>query len=299
MNKVLLKLKTLVKNPKAVLWEKVANRLASRYDDEAWIRFKYWYWFGRRINLEQPQTFNEKLNWIKLHDRNPRYTLMADKYEVKKIVAELIGDQYVVPCYGVWSRYEDIDFSQLPQQFALKCNHNSGGGILCRDKNKLNHQELSKRFKSWQTSEFYQYSREWPYKNIKRCILAEELLDDHSGRELRDYKFWCFNGEPRVMYITNKARDIYENFYDMEFKPLPINHGFSRTVPEYKKPELFELMKELAAKLSQGIPFVRVDFFDVNGRVYFGEYTFFDWGGFRPFSGDWDLSLGKLIDLGV
>lgn len=281
-----------------MLWEKTISRRAGKYDDETWIKLKYRYCFGRKIDLNNPQSFNEKLNWLKLKDRNPRYTLMADKYEAKKIVSELIGEQYVVPCYGVWDHFEDINFDELPDEFALKCNHNSGGGVLCRNKKTIDKEELSKRFNRWLTEEFYQYGREWPYKNIKRRILAEQLLDDHSGKELRDYKFWCFNGEPKVMYITNKAREIYENFYDMDYRPLSINHGFKRVVPEYDKPENFDLMKDLAKKLSKGVPFVRVDFFDVNGRVYFGEFTFFDWAGFRPFK-DWnmDIELGRMLKL--
>lgn len=150
------------------------------------------------------------------------------------------------------------------------------------------------------SNDFYWASREWPYKNIPHRIIADELLDDHTGKELRDYKFWCFNGEPKFMYLTIKGKNIYENFYDMDFRPANINHGFPRHQPEFEKPYGFEIMKELAVKLSQGLPFVRIDFFLIDKKIYFGEYTFFDWGGLRPFKNyKMDVELGKQINLSL
>lgn len=250
------------------------------------------------INTKHPKTFNEKLNWLKLYDHNPRYTIMADKYKVKEYVASLIGDEYVLPCYGVWDRYEDIDFSKLPEQFVLKANHDSSGATICKDKSLLDHNALRKRFNKLLKRNYYYGAREWPYKNIERKILAEQLLEDKSSDRLRDYKFWCFNGVPTYMYCTVKGGVVFENFYDMDFNPVNINHGFSRHVPEFSKPTQFEKMKELATILSKGLPFIRVDFYEVEDRLYFGEFTFYDWGGMRAF-GDYaqDLELGKLIDL--
>ena len=253
---------------------------------------------GYILNLKQPQTFNEKMNWCKLHDHNPLYTKLADKYEVKAHVAKLIGEQYVVPNYGVWNRFSDIEFDKLPNKFVIKTTHDSSGTFICKDKDKTDWEKAKRRFDALLKRNSYYNLLEWPYKNIHPRIIADEYLDDGSGHELTDYKFWCFNGEPKIMYITNKGNIIKENFYSMDFQPLDINHGFERAQPEYEKPKEFELMKELAAKLSEGIPFVRIDFFDINGNVYFGEYTFFDWGGMNIFSNqEWDKKLGSWITL--
>lgn len=255
---------------------------------------------GYKINLDNPQTFNEKLNWMKLYNRQPIYTTLADKYAVKQIVKEKIGEEYVVKNLGVWDSFDEIDFNSLPKQFVLKCTHDSSGAIICRDKDTFDLLAAKKRIDFVMKMNYFYACREWPYKNIPHRIIADELLDDGSGHELNDYKFWCFNGKPTYMYCTVKTsmENIFENFYDMDFKPVNINHGFPRRNPEFEKPEAFELMKELAAKLSAGIPFVRIDFFYVNGKVYFGEYTFFDWAGLGKFSTyEQDLELGKLISL--
>lgn len=278
-------------------FELFLNNTANWWSDETFIKLKYWALNGRNLNINNPQTFIEKQNWLKLHDHNPLYTQLADKYRVKEYVANKIGKEYVVPCFGFWEKVEDIDFSSLPQQFVMKCNHNSGGGVICKDKNTLDYETTKNGLLRCLNDDFFKYSRVWPYKDIKRGVLADMYLDDHIGTELRDYKWWCFNGEPKVMYCTNKGKDIYENFYDMDFKPLDISHGFRRFEPEIEKFYEFELMKELAAILSEGIPFVRVDFFNVDGHVYFGEFTFFDWGGMKPLNKEWETRIGSWIKL--
>ena len=278
----------------------IVYKLGRFIPDMIWIQLKFFMNFGRFCNLKKPQTFNEKLNWLKLNDRNPEYSLLADKYEVKKIVAEKIGQEYVVPCYGAWVKFEDIDFDSLPEAFVLKANHDSSGATICKDKSKIDKQLLSQKFKKLLSRNYFWHLREWPYKNIKPRIIAEKLLEDSSGGKLRDYKFWCFNGEPLYMYCTVKGGDVYENFFDMNFNPVDVSHGFRRLDPEPAKPHNFELMKQLAAQLSSGIPFVRIDFFEVNNKVYFGEYTFYDWGGMKAFSSlEMDLKLGSLIKLPV
>lgn len=257
---------------------------------------------GYGINLDNPITFNEKLNWLKLYNRIPLYSQLADKYAVKSIVADKIGERYVVKNLGVWNNFNEIDFNKLPNQFVLKCTHDSSGAIVCRDKSKFDKEAAKKKIDFVMKMNYFYACREWPYKNIPHRIIADELLDDGSGHELNDYKFWCFNGKPMYMYCTVKTNreDIYENFYDMDFKPAMINHGWPRRMPEFEKPAAFEEMKVLAAKLSAGIPFVRIDFFYVSGKVYFGEYTFFDWAGLQPFDTmKQDVELGKLIDLSV
>lgn len=266
--------------------------------DKVYLSFLYWIRFHERLNLNNPRTFNEKLQWLKLYAHRPIYVTMADKFAVKQYVSRIIGNEYVVPCLGVWDDADDIDFDKLPNQFALKCTHNSGGGrCICKDKTTLDLDQVRKDIAKGLKSNYYLPGRDKQYRDIPKKIIADVFLDDGTGSELRDYKFWCFDGKPTYMYCTNKGKKIYENFYDMDFNPIDINHGFPRLEPEIQKPEEFELMKELAAKLSEGIPFVRVDFFDVNHKVYFGEFTFFDWGGLRPFKNNWDLKLGELIKL--
>lgn len=278
---------------------KTIRKLVNKYmPDELYIKRAFKKCIGYELNLLNPVTFNEKLNWLKVHDRKDKYTMLADKFEVKKYINEIIGEEYVVKNYGVWDSFEDIDFDSLPNEFVLKCTHDSSGVIICKGKKQFDYSAAKERISISLNNNFYYQSREWPYKNIRPRVIADKLLDDHSGKELNDYKFWCFNGVPRYMYCTVKAKDIYENFYDMSFTPVDINHGFKRRIPEFEKPEAFELMKTLAAKLSAGIPFVRVDFFYVDGKVYFGEFTFYDWGGLKPFP-DYkqDVRLGDLIDI--
>lgn len=297
--RIIKKIKSVAKEPRNLL-DYLMYIFFRPLSDKTFIKIKYHIWFGKSIDLNSPQTFNEKLNWLKLYSRNPIYTIMADKYWAKKYVGNRIGTQYVVPCYGHWNRIEDIDFSNLPDLFFLKSNQDSGGGMLVNKRKGIDKKALKDRFssKKIQKKNWYWASREWAYKHIEPCILAEEYLDEGTGHELHDYKFWCFNGKPIYMYITNKGKVIKENFYDMDFVPVNINHGFERTIPEYNKPDNFDKMKELASILSKDIPFVRVDFFNVNGHLYFGEFTFYDWAGFRPFADDkWDKKLGEMINI--
>ena len=267
-------------------------------DDATYVKLRYFFCTHKRLHLDNPVTFNGKLQWLKLYGHRPQYTLLADKYAVKGIVAEMIGEQYVVPCLAVWDSPEQIDVANLPQQFVIKANFNSSGNKgVCKNKSNFDILSLRKQIENQYIGGYFWAGRDKQYRDIEKKVFAEKFLDDGRKGELQDYKFWCFNGEPKYMYMTNKGRDIYENFYDMDFNPVMIDHGYPRQTPEYEKPAEFEEMKTLAAKLSQGIPFVRVDFFDVAGQIYFGEFTFFDWGGFQPFGGDWDEKLGKLIVL--
>ena len=293
------KLQKALSNPRLAL-DVLMRSTCNIWPDKLYLSILYRLRFHRKLDWSSPQSFNEKLNWQKLYNRNPLYTRLADKYEVKDIIRNIIGDNYIVPNYGVWDKFEDIPFEEMPDQFVLKMTHDSFGAIVCRDKNSFNKEEARKKVIESTSANYYPYLREWVYKDIKPRLIIDKFLDDHSGHELKDYKFWCFNGEPKVMYLTNKATDIFENFYDMNFNPLDINHGFERHKPEFEKPEAFELMKELARKISKNIPFVRVDFFYVDGHVYFGECTFYDWAGMRPFTDyEWDLRLGKWIDLSI
>jgi hypothetical protein len=286
------------KESKLKILEKIASKIQ---DDKKYLLLKWKiinFYGGDVINWENPKTFNEKLNWLKIYDRNPMYTAMADKLLAKEIVGKKIGNQHVARLYGVFNSFEEIDFEKLPQSFVLKCTHDSGSMIICKDKAVFDKTKAKNHLEKALKKNYYFKSREWPYKNIIPRILVEEYLDDHTGNELRDYKFWCFNGKPRVVYFTNKADSIYENYYDLDFKPLDISHGFPRHKPEFDRPELFDEMVSFSTILSQGLPFVRIDFFYINKKIYFAEFTFYDWGGFKPFTNkEWDIKLGSWINL--
>ena len=272
--------------------------------DEAFLKMRYRLSTGKKLDLSNPKTFNEKIQWLKIHNKNPEYTPMVDKVLVKEYVASVIGEEYVVPTIGVWDDPYDIDFDALPNQFVLKCNHDSGGNVICHNKADLDTQNVLKKLRKTQKRSAYNSGREWPYKNVKRKILAETYLEDAQTQELRDYKFFCFNGEAKLLFIASdrqtKGVETKFDFFDMNFVHLPIINGHPNSDEPPKKPENFALMQELACKLSKGIPHVRVDFYEVNGKVYFGELTFFHWGGFMPFEPEaWDEILGGWIDLSL
>ena len=287
-----------ISNPKEIFVKLFVHLFGKVIEDRLYIQIIYYLSFGRKIDLDKPRSFNEKMNWLKLYNRVPLYTILADKYEVKAFVAKIIGEEFVVENYGVYDTWEDIDFDKLPDQFVIKGTHDSGGAFVCRNKARFDCNRVKRRIEKNLKKNYYFPLREWPYMNIKPRIIIDKFLDDGTGSELRDYKFYCFNGIPKYIYNTIKGNNIYENFYDMDFNPININHGFPRHQPEFEKPKNFELMKKLASKLSFGLPFVRVDFFEVDNKVYFGEFTFYDWGGMRPFeSYEQDLFLGDLLEL--
>ena len=253
--------------------------------DEAYLKLKYRIRMGKKLNLENPVTYSEKLQWLKLHNRKPEYTTMVDKAAVKEYIAEKIGPEYIIPTLGVWDRFEDIDFDTLPEQFVLKCTHDSGGLVICRDKAKLDREEAKKKIEKSLKNNYYYHGREWPYKNVKPRILAEAYMADEKGR-LVDYKFFCFNGQvDSVMVCLDREtgspkfyffdRNWQLKRYNVRGKEAP--EGF--TLP---KPDKMDAMFDLAAELSQGIPFVRVDLYNRDGRIYFGEMTFYPQNGFDP-----------------
>ncbi|MBE6332441.1 MAG: glycosyl transferase [Bacteroidales bacterium] len=269
--------------------------------DEQYLTVLYRYAMGKEMNWKNPQTFNEKLQWLKVHNRKPEYTVMVDKYLVKKYVAEKIGEEYVIPSLGVWDRVEDIDFDALPDQFVLKCTHDSGGIVICKDKSKLDRQAAIEKLSKGLKSNYFLRNREWPYKNVKPRIIGEPYMCDVND-ELNDFKWFCFDGKPHVMFIATDRFNVQEetkfDFYDMDFRHLPFTNGHPNATCQIEKPQTFEKMKSLAEKLSAGIPHVRVDFYDVDGRIYFGELTFFHWSGLTPFSPEeWDYTLGSWIKL--
>ena len=270
-------------------------------DDEKYIKIAYKIRMGKNLNLQQPKTYSEKLQWLKLYDRKPIYTDLVDKYQVKKIVADIIGEKYIVPTLGVWDKAENIDFDILPDQFVLKCTHDSGGLVICKDKKKLDKSAAVRKLNACLKHNFYYAQREWPYKNVKPRIIAEKYMEDNETHELRDYKFFAFNGRVKALFIASDRGSKEEtkfDFFDENFDHLPFTNGHPNADIMPKKPQEFELMKELASKLSEKIPQVRVDFYEVNGQVYFGEMTFFHWSGMTPFEPEeWDYKFGEWIKL--
>ena len=267
--------------------------------DEDYLRMLFKADMGYDLNLDDPRTFCEKLQWLKLHDRRDEYTIMADKYLSKKYVADKVGQQYVVPLLGVWDRFSDIDFDALPDQFVLKCNHDSGTVIICRDKSKLDMDKAGKELEKSLGTSYFVFNREWPYKNISPKIIAEEYLSQGDDDCLWDYKFFCFNGEPRIMYMEKEASESKtEAFFDMEQNYLDLEMDDPRPDVPPQLPECFDLMRSLAEKLSEGIPFLRVDFFFINGQIYVGELTFYHQSGLTKMKPEiWDLKLGQWIRL--
>ncbi len=273
--------------------------------DERYLKILWKLKFGTKLDLENPQTFNEKLQWLKIHNRKPEYTTMVDKYEAKKYVAEKIGEEYIIPTLGVWDRFDDIDFDKLPNQFVLKCTHNSGGIVICKDKSKLDKKNARKLLTKCLKNNFYYGGREWPYKNVKPRIIAEKYMVDDSDKELRDYKLYCFNGYTKATLLaTNRQSSTEElafDYFDNKFDHMELtNHWHPNAKKRPHKPINYAKMVELSSVLSRGIPHLRVDFYEVNGKIYFGELTFFDMSGFlKIHPDDWELEWGKLIDLSL
>lgn len=282
------------------LWLKKIMRLCP---DRMYIHLK---WIGRRmpyrLNLKHPRTFNEKLQWMKLYDRKPLYTTLVDKYSVKQYVSTMCGEEYVIPVLGVWERVEDIEWEKLPRQFVIKCSHDCGGMVICRDKSKLNKDQAREKIRQCFLKDYYYEGREWPYKNVKKRIFAEQYMEDEYG-ELRDYKFFCFDGVVKAMFVASErtiGEEVKFDFFDENFIHLDLKQGHPNADAVPNKPQGFETMKKLAAMLSKGIPQVRIDFYDVNGHVFFGEFTFFHFGGMVSFEPiEWDYTFGSWVQLPV
>jgi len=270
--------------------------------DSLYIQLYYFIRFKRICNLKNPKTYNEKLQWLKLYDRNSDYINMVDKYEVKEYVSKIIGDEYIIPTLGVWDNFDEIDFDKLPNQFVLKCTHDSEGLVIVKDKKQFNINSAREKINSALKYNFYYIGREWPYKNIKPRIIAEEYMEDSVYGELRDYKFFCFDGEPKAMFIATDRNEGATKFdyYDLDFNHLDIKQYYPNSINKISKPLQFEKMVELSKILSSNIPHVRVDFYEVNGKLYFGEMTFYHFSGFMPFQPQkWDDKFGEWIKLNI
>lgn len=271
-------------------------------NDRTYLKFNYYLRVGKVLNLDNPSTFNEKLQWLKINDRNPNYTRMVDKVSAKEYVKERIGEEYIIPNIGVYDDFNSIDFKELPKRFVIKCTHNSGGVVVVNDKTQINIPELRNNFKRMLKKNFFYNGREWPYKNITpRIIIEENIQDGNSSIQINDYKIMCFNGKARCAFVCsnrNSRSGLCVNFYDMEWNPMPFERHYPRNPIEIRKPLNFDKMVELSEKLAKDIPFVRVDFYEKQGKLYFGELTFYPGGGVEEFTPDsWDYVLGSWLNL--
>ena len=273
------------------------------FPDRIYLKLLYRLKLGRKLDLKNPKRFTEKLQWLKLYDRKPNYPKLVDKAEVKDYVAGIIGDEYIIPTLGVWNHPEDIDWDNLPDRFILKTTHGGGGSgvVICNDKSQFDKKMAIDKLNRSMKQDIYATLREWPYKDIPHRVIAEQLLEkDSQYDDIPDYKFYCFNGIPKVVLIaTNRFTDHNFNYYDMEFNKLNITSSAGRNAAiVFSKPSRFEEMKEIALKLSQGFAHIRVDLYYSNNKIYFGELTFYDSSGFDNLSSDSvDLEWGSWIKL--
>lgn len=271
--------------------------------DSLYIRLFYFTTTGQKLNLKHPTGYNEKLNWLKLNDKHPEYAKLVDKLAVREHIKQVLGEEYLFPLYGYWKSFDEIDFDALPNEFVLKCNHDSGSVKIIRDKSsltQLDKKELKKFYEHRLSHDFFYAGREYPYKGLPRYIIAEQFMKDENGAvSIEDYKFFCFNGEPKIMFVaTDRAIDCKFDFFDMEFRHLPITNIHPNAGEKIQKPALFDEMKEIATRLSKGMKQVRIDLYEIGGKIYFGEYTFFHGGGTVLFQPDeWEQTLGSWIDL--
>ena len=271
--------------------------------DEEYLRRKYKAIFGRELDWQNPKTFNEKLQWLKLNNRTPEQTMMVDKYRVRDYIAQTLGEEYLIPLLGVWDAPGEIDFDALPDRFLLKCNHNSGLGMcICKEKAKLDVGEVRKELRRGLNEDYYIRHREWPYKNVPRKIICEQYMEDDSGNGLRDFKVHCFNGEPKFILVCSdrfSEEGLREDFYDVSWNRMDLRrptHPNSQS--GVQKPEQLKEMLTCAKKLAKDFPFVRIDFYIIHSRMYFGEITFFPASGFEKFVPEqWDTILGAWISL--
>lgn len=283
-------------------WRKFSKTKLFNYVPDKWaMAIKYRNHFLKKLDLKNPQTFNEKLQWLKLYDRRPEYTTMVDKYRAKEYVASIIGEAYIIPTLGVWKSFDEIDFDALPNQFVLKCNHGSGDAVICKDKGTFDMESARKKLTDALNTDYYLISREWPYKNVDRLILAEQYLEDSETHDARDYKFFCFDGEVKCFKVDlDRFAGRHANWYDREGEILP--YGTLGAEPVYDRevrlPAKLDKMMKLAETLSHGYPFMRVDFYYVNEKIYSGELTFYPASGLKPFTDvEWDKIMGQWLKL--
>lgn len=291
----------------SLFWYKLVRTTCGGWmPDGLYLRLIYRIIMGRKLHLNNPITFTEKIQWLKIHNRKPEFTIMVDKYAVKEYVSGILGAEHVIPTLGVWNRPEDIDFGALPDQFVLKPTQGAGGNevIVCKDKNNFDKGAAIQKLNNGLRQDSYRTLREWPYKDVPRRIIAEKYMEDYGVETdgLTDYKFYCFNGDPKFcQVITNRTSQETIDFYDMNWEHqefIGLNKRAIHSHVQLHRPKHYEEMQMMAKKLSEGLPFSRIDLYEINDRTYFGEITFFPGSGFGTFTPDnYNFLLGEMIHL--
>lgn len=276
----------------------------SKKKDEIYLKILYKTLMNRKLDLDCPKTFNEKLQWLKINNKKPIYTTMVDKYEAKNYVSSLIGDEYIIPTFGVWNSFSEIDFSKLPEKFVLKCTHDSGGLVIVENKANLDYKKAEKKISHCLKRNYYINTREWPYKNVKPRIIAEKYLEEMDSvcDDVLDFKVHCFNGIPKFILVCSsrfKESGLKEDFFDLDWNHIAVQrakHHNATTVIE--KPKSLNKMLEISKKLSENEPFLRVDFYEINNKLFFGELTFFPSSGLTGFDPEkYDKIFGDMLAL--
>lgn len=315
MNTVIEKVKTgfrlLFRQPSALVIALGQYGLFNILSDKTMLKLVYRAEMKRKLNLDVPTSFSEKLQWLKLYDRQPRYTQMVDKYAVRDVISQKFGEELLIPLIGKYDRAEDIDWESLPERFVIKCTHGSGCNIVCQRKSDINRDDALKQLKTWMKKNWFSFGREWPYKAVKpRIIIEEYMTDGLQGKDLTDYKFYCFEGKPTYcQVIGGRHKDgdktlYYIDFFDQAWKIMPFSgmntpgHPYPHSPITRSKPVSYEKMYKMASKLAEDTHFVRVDFYEIDGKPKFGEFTLYPLSGFGEFeTEEWNLKLGKLIVL--
>lgn len=291
-------IKKYIENPRRIYVYLASKGLLNWLPDKVYLKIIFRANMGYKLNLTNPKTFSEKLQWIKVYKRESIWSKMVDKYEVREYIAETIGKQYLIPSLGVYNTFEEIDFDKLPQKFVLKCTHDSGGLIICKDKNRLDKDFAKKKIEKCLNKNYFYWGREWPYKNVKPRIVCEEFISD-SDNTPDDYKVLCFNGKAKLIELHRGRFDNHtQDFYDINWNKTDISQDGITSDIIYERPNKLEEMIRLSEKIAQGIPHVRIDWFIINDKLYFGEITFFDGSGLDPFDKkEYDYMLGSWINL--
>lgn len=288
----------IIKKPRKIIRYLGDKRLFNWLSDEKYLKLVFLFETGKRLNLNNPVTFNEKLQWLKLYDRKPEYCTYVDKYEVRDYIKKTIGEKYLIPLIGVYESVSDIPWDALPDSFVLKCTHGSGSNIICKDKSKLNIREAITKLNKWMKKNWYWFGREWPYKDLKPRIICEEFISD-TGTTPDDYKIMCFNGEPRIIQVHRDrfGKGHTEDFYNLDGKRLPCRK-IAVSAENELDPNNFKEMVRLARVLAKGHPYIRCDFYRVGGKVYFGELTFYDASGFTDFEPEvYNKIIGDMLKI--
>lgn len=295
-------IKYLAHNPRRLFGMLGSKGLLNWMPDELYIKIQFKLAMGYWPDLKAPKTFNEKLQWLKLHDRNPLYTTLVDKYAVREYIAKTLGEEYLIPLVGgPWKNADEIDFDALPEQFVLKCNHDSGGVIVCKDKSKLDIEKVRAMLNKRLRTNYYFANREWPYKGVKPCIFAEQFLEESSTEEIRDYKFWAFSGKAKFLYVCterNTTQGLRTTFFDLDWNPMPITRHYLASEKILDRPKCLQAMIELTERLSKDLPFARIDLYEVGSEAKFGEVTLYPGVGMKKFDPpEWDAKIGSWLEL--